>query len=98
MALAPLPRPSRPPPAEMLSLPIWTTWARYKAGVTQAATEKFGAEIASRGHERCIMEIDDRWQARRRRFSGLFAPLRACLPVLFRSLLLPAPALTPYPE
>lgn len=58
-----LPRPSAPPPEEMIRAPIWTTWARYKAGVTQVHTENFAAEIAERGLPRSIMEIDDRWQA-----------------------------------
>ncbi|OSX72663.1 hypothetical protein BU14_0415s0007 [Porphyra umbilicalis] len=49
------------PPPELLANPIWTTWARYKDGVTQADVLAFAAEIVSRGLPRSVMEIDDRW-------------------------------------
>lgn len=63
MALRTLPRPTGSPLPELLRAPIWTTWARYKAGVTQASVEKFAAEISSRNLPRSVLEIDDRWQA-----------------------------------
>jgi hypothetical protein len=63
LALRALSRPPYPPGEDMLRAPIWTTWARYKAGVTQACVEKFAAEVASRGLPRSVLEIDDRWQA-----------------------------------
>jgi alpha-glucosidase (family GH31 glycosyl hydrolase) len=62
-ALDTLPRPPHAPLADLLRAPIWTTWARYKAGVTQAACERFAGEIASRNLPRSVLEIDDRWQA-----------------------------------
>lgn len=49
------------PPPRLLADPIWTTWARYKDGVTQADVLAFAAEIVSRGLPRSVMEIDDRW-------------------------------------
>lgn len=63
LAHASLPKPKWSPPELMLREPIWTTWARYKASVTQEQTERFAEEIASRGLPRSVMEIDDRWQA-----------------------------------
>ena len=63
LALRTLPRPPHPPGEDMLRAPIWTTWARYKAGVTQACVEKLAGEVASRGLPRSVLEIDDRWQA-----------------------------------
>jgi len=63
MALAGLPRPPQPPLPALLRAPIWTTWARYKSGVTQRDVERFAAEIVARGLPRSVLEIDDRWQA-----------------------------------
>lgn len=63
LAHASLPKPQWSPPEELIRAPIWTTWARYKAGVTQEQTENFAAEIANRKLPRSVMEIDDRWQA-----------------------------------
>ncbi|GJP81436.1 hypothetical protein CLOP_g11587, partial [Closterium sp. NIES-67] len=63
-ALQTLPRPSNPPPREMVDAPIWTTWARYHANVTQAKVEQFAHEIVGRGLSRSVMEIDDKWQTK----------------------------------
>jgi hypothetical protein len=62
-AHATLQRPPHGPLPELLRAPIWTSWARYKSGVTQAACERFAAEIATRNLPRSVLEIDDRWQA-----------------------------------
>ncbi|CAI7922269.1 unnamed protein product, partial [Closterium sp. NIES-53] len=63
-ALETLPRPANPPPREMVDAPIWTTWARYHANVTQAKVEQFAHEIVGRGLSRSVMEIDDKWQTK----------------------------------
>ncbi|CAI5536973.1 unnamed protein product [Closterium sp. Naga37s-1] len=63
-ALETLPRPANPPPREMVDAPIWTTWARYHANVTQANVEQFAHEIVGRGLSRSVMEIDDKWQTK----------------------------------
>lgn len=55
--------PPSPPPPLLLGAPIWTTWARLKAGVRQADVERFADEIVARGLPRSVMEVDDRWQA-----------------------------------
>ncbi len=61
-ALPLLGRPSSAPPAELFARPIWTTWAHYKMGITQAQVEEFAQTIADRGYPRSVLEIDDRWQ------------------------------------
>jgi alpha-glucosidase (family GH31 glycosyl hydrolase) len=50
------------PSPEVLTSPIWTTWARYKAKVDQAKVLRYAQEIADRGLSRSVMEIDDKWQ------------------------------------
>eukprot|EP00850_Spirogloea_muscicola_P006760 SM000032S12144 [mRNA] locus=s32:710768:722399:- [translate_table: standard] len=63
-ALRTLNAPANPPPRELVEAPIWTTWARYHANVNQAKVESFAKEIVSRGLERSVMEIDDKWQSK----------------------------------
>ncbi|GBG63182.1 hypothetical protein CBR_g36951 [Chara braunii] len=63
-ALGTLKKPPNPPPKELVTKPIWTTWARYHAKVTQAKVEQFANEIASRQLQRSVMEIDDKWQTK----------------------------------
>lgn len=63
-ALKTLNRPEKPPPHEMVTAPIWTTWARYHAKVNQVQVERYAKEIVARGLERSIMEIDDKWQSK----------------------------------
>ena len=61
-ALGTLPRPSGPPPAEVIRAPIWTTWARYKQHVDQRKTLEFAREILENKLPGSVMEIDDKWQ------------------------------------
>lgn len=56
-------KPSAPPPAELLTAPIWTTWARYKADIDQARVIAFADEIRDNGFAGGTLEIDDKWQA-----------------------------------
>lgn len=51
-----------PPPSELWSKPIWTTWARHKMAVTQQDVLAYAEEIIARDYPRSVMEIDDRWQ------------------------------------
>lgn len=62
MALKTHTPPRQAPAREVLSAPIWTTWARYKTKVDQIKVLKYAREIADRGLPRSVMEIDDRWQ------------------------------------
>ncbi|CAN8073934.1 unnamed protein product [Agarophyton chilense] len=52
------------PNASLLEDPIWSTWARYKADVTQKDVIAFAKEIAQRGLPRSVMGIDDRWSTK----------------------------------
>lgn len=63
-ALRTLNRPPAPPPRQMVDAPIWTTWARYHAKVTQAKVERYANEIVSKGLPCSVMEIDDKWQSK----------------------------------
>ncbi|KAI0562112.1 alpha-glucosidase family GH31 [Gracilaria domingensis] len=56
--------PREMPNANVIQDPIWSTWARYKAEVTQENVIKFAREIASRGLPRSVMGIDDRWSTK----------------------------------
>ena len=49
LAHASLDAPGVPPSRELMEAPIWTTWARYSSGVTQAKVLKYAHEIVARG-------------------------------------------------
>ena len=55
-------RPLAPPPPGSLTLPIWTTWARYKEAIDQEACRRFADEIRAAALPIGALEIDDRWQ------------------------------------
>jgi len=54
--------PTEMPPADLFTLPTWTTWARYKTAIDQAVVLNFAEEIVRHGYPHGVMEIDDRWQ------------------------------------
>ncbi|KAK9806886.1 hypothetical protein WJX72_006324 [[Myrmecia] bisecta] len=56
-------QPPKLAPWEVISAPIWTTWARYFTRVNQAKVLQYAREIVQRGLQRSVMEIDDRWQS-----------------------------------
>jgi hypothetical protein len=62
MALGSMTPPKSMPDASIFKHPIWTTWARYKARVSQEKVLKYAKEITDRCLPRSVMEIDDRWQ------------------------------------
>ena len=62
MALGSMTPPKQIPDASMFRYPIWTTWARYKARVSQEKVLTYAKEITDRCLPRSVMEIDDRWQ------------------------------------
>ena len=62
MALGSMTPPKQMPDPSVFKHPIWTTWARYKARVSQEKVLKYAKEITDRCLPRSVMEIDDRWQ------------------------------------
>jgi myogenesis-regulating glycosidase len=62
MALGTHTPPRQVPSRDVIKAPIWTTWARFKTRVDQAKVLQYAQEIADRGLQRSVMEIDDRWQ------------------------------------
>jgi len=55
-------KPVAAPPAGSLTLPIWTTWARFKEAIDQEACLHFVDEIQAAGLPIGALEIDDKWQ------------------------------------
>ena len=49
LAHASLAAPGVAPSRELVEAPIWTTWARYFSGVTQAKVLKYAHEVVARG-------------------------------------------------
>lgn len=58
------PSPKKIPPINMMKYPIWSTWARYKAAVTQTDVLSFANDIVEKGLPRSVMGIDDRWSVK----------------------------------
>ena len=56
-------RPATAPPPRSLTLPTWTTWARYKEAIDQQGCVDFVDEIEGAGFPIGTFEIDDKWQA-----------------------------------
>jgi alpha-glucosidase (family GH31 glycosyl hydrolase) len=55
-------KPASPPPTGSLTLPIWTTWARFKEAIDEEACLRFADEIQAAGFPIGTLEIDDKWQ------------------------------------
>jgi alpha-glucosidase (family GH31 glycosyl hydrolase) len=47
----------------MMTQPVWSTWAQYKADINASVVLGFGQEIAGRGFPASQLEIDDNWEA-----------------------------------
>jgi hypothetical protein len=56
-------RPRGLPDTLMMTYPVWSTWAQYKADINASVVLGFGHEIASRGFAASQLEIDDNWEA-----------------------------------
>lgn len=50
------------PPANLISKPIWNTWARYHADINQEVVLQYAQEIVAYDYPRSRFVIDDKWQ------------------------------------
>ncbi|XP_066597048.1 myogenesis-regulating glycosidase [Prorops nasuta] len=50
------------PNLRMIRYPIWSTWARYKANVSDTVVRKFADEILAHNFNNSQLEIDDNWE------------------------------------
>ncbi|XP_011139397.1 myogenesis-regulating glycosidase isoform X2 [Harpegnathos saltator] len=55
-------KPNGYPNERMIRYPIWSTWARYKANVTEKVVETFADEIIANRFNNSQLEIDDNWE------------------------------------
>jgi myogenesis-regulating glycosidase len=55
-------KPERLPDTVMIEHPIWSTWARYKANITEKVVETFADEINANKFKNSQIEIDDNWE------------------------------------
>lgn len=55
-------KPTGHPNERMIRHPIWSTWARYKANVTEARVESYADEIIANNFNNSQIEIDDNWE------------------------------------
>jgi len=54
-------KPEDIPDELMFRYPIWSTWAKYKAEITQQIVEDFADEIDKHGFPGCQIDVDDDW-------------------------------------
>ncbi|XP_034948983.1 myogenesis-regulating glycosidase [Chelonus insularis] len=55
-------KPNGIPDERMVRHPIWSTWARYKANITESIVNKFASEIVANKFNNSQLEIDDNWE------------------------------------
>ncbi|XP_019888683.2 myogenesis-regulating glycosidase isoform X2 [Ooceraea biroi] len=55
-------KPNGHPNERMIRHPIWSTWARYKANVTEKVVESYADEIIANKFNNSQIEIDDNWE------------------------------------
>lgn len=55
-------KPNGHPNERMIRYPIWSTWARYKANVSEKLVETFADEIVANRFNNSQIEIDDNWE------------------------------------
>ena len=56
-------RPETIPDERMITSPIWSTWAQYKAEINESIVMEFANNIISNGFDNSQLEIDDKWEA-----------------------------------
>ena len=56
-------RPETIPDERMITSPIWSTWAQYKAEINESIVMEFANNIISYGFDNSQLEIDDKWEA-----------------------------------
>ena len=56
-------KPDTIPDERMIALPIWSTWAQYKAEINESIVMEFANQIKYHGFENSQLEIDDKWEA-----------------------------------
>ncbi|XP_012528345.1 myogenesis-regulating glycosidase [Monomorium pharaonis] len=55
-------KPSGRPNERMIQYPVWSTWARYKANITEELVETYADEIITNNFKNSQIEIDDNWE------------------------------------
>ncbi|XP_025269481.1 myogenesis-regulating glycosidase-like isoform X2 [Camponotus floridanus] len=55
-------KPTGHPDERMIQHPIWSTWARYKANITDKIVETYADEIIANKFNNSQIEIDDKWE------------------------------------
>ncbi|XP_011693783.1 PREDICTED: uncharacterized family 31 glucosidase KIAA1161 [Wasmannia auropunctata] len=55
-------KPKGHPNERMIRYPIWSTWARYKANVSEKVVETYADEIVANNFTNSQIEIDDNWE------------------------------------
>ncbi|XP_015519680.2 myogenesis-regulating glycosidase [Neodiprion lecontei] len=55
-------KPTDIPDEQMIALPIWSTWARYKVNVNDSIVREYAQEILDNGFNHSQVEIDDYWE------------------------------------
>ncbi|KAH8395535.1 hypothetical protein KR222_004841 [Zaprionus bogoriensis] len=55
-------KPTGHPDERMVQHPVWSTWALYKAEVTDEVVRDFAKQIINNGFENSQLEIDDDWE------------------------------------
>lgn len=55
-------KPAAPPDYKMVELPVWSTWAKYKADINESVVMEFANSISEYGYPNSQLEIDDMWE------------------------------------
>ncbi|EDV93512.1 myogenesis-regulating glycosidase [Drosophila grimshawi] len=55
-------KPTGHPDERMVQHPVWSTWALYKAEITDKVVRDFAKQILDNGFENSQLEIDDDWE------------------------------------
>lgn len=55
-------KPTGIPDEQMMTLPIWSSWAQYKADINESTILDFARKIHENGFEVSQIEIDDNWE------------------------------------
>ena len=51
------------PDERMMTHPVWSTWAQYKAEINESVVMQFAQDIVDNGFDNSQLEIDDNWES-----------------------------------